>query len=326
MANTTISPNMNMPVPTVAVDPGPDWATNVDASLSIVDSHDHTPGKGVQITPNGININADLPMSNNNLTTVRSVRFFPQGSPLALPADLGCLYESGVDLFYNDGSGNQVRITQSGAVSGASGTITGLPSGTASASFAGTTFAFQSATNTPASMNVGPVDIRQAVANGKGVTISANGAQPANFNLFLPTALPPDTQSSLVSDTSGNMSFVRFVGTTYSPTVTWSFAVTTIDSTWYYTVLGTLVTVIGQNRVTILTNGTTFSSVTLPISLTTGLSIAGTIAAKVDGSGFVGISTIDASGATLAVPRQTIGTYSSGDVVTLVFNFTYGAF
>lgn len=214
MANTTISPNMGMPIPVVGQDPGPDWATNIDSSLFIVDSHNHSAGQGVPITPDGLNISTDLPMNGNNLLTTRSVRFLPQNSPLANADDLGCIYESGVDLYYNDGSGNQIRITQSGAVTGATGTITGLPSGTASASFAGGTFTFDSATNTPATMAVGPLIIGRQVANPKTVTITPNAAQPSNYGLTLPIALPA-TSGLLQSDSTGGLSFlINQTGTT----------------------------------------------------------------------------------------------------------------
>jgi hypothetical protein len=173
----------------------------------------------VPITPQAITINADLPFNANNAATLRSVRFSPQGGIINGASDLGCLYENGVDLYYIDGAGNQVRITQGGSVTGASGTITGLPSGTASAAFAGSTFTFQSATNTPATMNIGTIVLGQTVASGKNVTIAASGSQTANYNLTLPTALPTTFQSAAVSDTSGNLSFLAIQTTTYTPTV-----------------------------------------------------------------------------------------------------------
>lgn len=203
---------MSLPVPVVGEDPGEDWATNIDACLGAIDSHNHSSGQGVQITPNGLNINTDLPINDNNITTVRSVRFSSQVSPINGVADLGCLYESGVDLYYNDGAGNQIRVTQSGSVSGSAGTITGLPSGTASAAYAGGAFTFQAATNTPAALNVGPTTIAQAVANGKGVTISPSVSQAANYNLTLPVALPIST-SFINLDASGNMGTVATTGT-----------------------------------------------------------------------------------------------------------------
>ena len=50
MPNTLPSPYMGMPVPVPGVDPGPDWAQNIVASLGIADAHDHSTGKGAPIT------------------------------------------------------------------------------------------------------------------------------------------------------------------------------------------------------------------------------------------------------------------------------------
>lgn len=198
MANTTISPNMGLIIPVVGTDPGPDWANNLNASLTTLDGHNHTPGYGVQITPSGLNINADLPLNNNNATLIRTVRFNPQSSTPSNPNDLGCLYESGVDLYYVDGSGNVIRITQSGSVAGATGTITGLPSGTASASFASSTFTFQSATNTPAFLSSGPVAIGNNTVGSPQVTVFPPSAIATNYSIFLP---PIPSINSLVSIT-----------------------------------------------------------------------------------------------------------------------------
>lgn len=210
MADTTITPNMNLPVPVPSTAPGPAWATNIVADMYAVDGHDHTSGKGVPITPNGLNINADLPLNENNLTEARTVRFSPQGAALADPADVGCLYEVADDLYYNDGAGNQVRITQGGAVTGATGTITGLPSGTASASYAGGTFTFESATSTPATMAVGPIKTGAAITSPFTVTVSASASMTANYALTYPVDAPTANQI-LVSDGSGNLSWTRGV-------------------------------------------------------------------------------------------------------------------
>ena len=82
MSNTTISPNMGLPVPVVGTDPGPDWANNINACLSVIDQHNHTSGQGVPIPSAGLNINSDLPFNNNNGISYRSVRFFSQGAPI----------------------------------------------------------------------------------------------------------------------------------------------------------------------------------------------------------------------------------------------------
>lgn len=199
---------MLLPVPVVGEDPGPQWATDINSCLGAIDSHNHTTGQGVPITPAAININTDLLMNGNNLTTARTVRFNPQTGTLSGLSDLGCLYEVNADLYYNDGAGNKIRITQSGSVTGSSGTITGLPSGTASASYSGGTFTFQSATNTPAAMNVGNVIIGQEVASGYNVTLEASPSQAANYVLVLP-AVAPNSNQVLISDGSGNFTWTR---------------------------------------------------------------------------------------------------------------------
>ncbi len=268
MPNTIISPSMLMPVPVVGVDPGPDWATNVNACLSIIDSHTHVAGQGELIPVAGLDINADLPINGHNIITIRSLRFTPQGSPLALATDLGCLYESGVDLYYNDGNGNQVRLTNGGSPAGATGTITGLPSGTASASYSAGTFTFQSATNTPASMSFGPIKIAQPVTNGKGVTLTPNVAQAADYGLSLPVALPAAT-STILSDASGNLSFSLFTSGNYTPTFTTGTNTNSVTpKKAFYTRLGTgsVVTVFGSVDVDTAGPGNVVMRFTLPIA------------------------------------------------------------
>lgn len=204
MSNVVISPDMSLPVPVVSVDPGPDWATNINACMSGIDSHDHSVGKGVQITPSGININAALSMNSNNLTNANSLGMVSLLS--ALTSLLQSLQVVGVDLYFIDGVGNAVRITQGGTVTGSTGTITGLPSGTASASFAGGTFTFQSATSTPATMNIGPIVTGAAVASSKTVTIGASASQPANYALVWPLAQGA-ASTVVANDGAGNLSF-----------------------------------------------------------------------------------------------------------------------
>lgn len=203
MATFTLTPNMNLPLPTIGVDPGPDYATNQNNATLILDAHNHSPGSGVQVTPAGLNISSDLSFGSNNATNLRSTRFTSQPSALSGLLDIGCLYESGVDLYFNDGNGNQIRITQSGSVTGSAGTITGLPSGTASASYSAGTFVFQSATLTSANVDGQSFILRNNSASSKGLTLSPPAAMASDFSVVLP-ALPAATGFVQI-DTSGNM-------------------------------------------------------------------------------------------------------------------------
>lgn len=236
MANYVTSPNMSLTIPIAGQDPGPDYANNNNGCFLILDGHDHTSGKGVSITPAGLDINVDLSFSGNNATALRSVRFNPQSSVIGGASDINCLSVSGVDLYYNDGNGNKVRITQSGSVTGSSGTITGLPSGTASAAYVSIngTFVFQSATNTPANLDGASLILRDQTANSFGVTLNAPSSLGANYGLVMPQI--PGQQSFVSLDTSGNLgttvtsAMANVVGTTM--TVAGADAIgATMDST-----------------------------------------------------------------------------------------------
>lgn len=193
MATTTSSTYMSLPVPVVGTDPGPQYATDINSCLTLIDAHDHTVGSGVQITPAGLNINSQLTYNNNHAIAFKSVRFSAQVAPLAGPADLGCLYESGVDLYYNDGSGNQIRITQSGGITGTSGSIANLTSPASAIYVSGSqTFVWQSAANTPANMDGGSFIFRNITASSNGITVSAPAALASNYTITWPT-LPAST-------------------------------------------------------------------------------------------------------------------------------------
>lgn len=204
MANTVPSSNMNMPLPVVGVDPGPDYATDLVSCLTILDGHDHSAGNGVAISPDGLNINSDLSFNNSNLTQARSLRLYPQSVALSAPTDIGCLYEVGDDLYYNDGSGNHVRITQSGAVAGTPGSIANLVSPASATYVSGTsTFVWQSDVLTPANMDGASYIFRNLTASSFGLTLSPPNAMGANYALVLPSL--PASQKFMTLDASGNM-------------------------------------------------------------------------------------------------------------------------
>jgi hypothetical protein len=201
MPNYTLTPLMQLPNPTPGVDPGPDYANNLQASLNIIDQHNHSPGSGNIINPNGININTDLAFNSNNATLLRSTRFVPQASPLALSTDLGCLYVSGVDLYYNPANSTTgIQITSGGSVNA---TSSGIASGTATASFSGGVLVVDSNTATPANIQGGSLLLGNNVANSKYLTLSPPSSMAANYSLVLPS-IPASTQF-LTLDTSGNI-------------------------------------------------------------------------------------------------------------------------
>jgi len=199
-----ITPNMNLTLPVPTVTLGPQYAFENNTAFEVIDEHDHTPGAGVPITPDAININADLPFGNFNATNLRSSRYTPALSPLSLPSDLGCVYVSGVDLYYNDVSGNQIRLTQAGSIISGGGNITGLVA-PASASYVSLngTFVWQSNTNVAANLDAASVILRNTTVSSFGLTLSPP-TLAGNFTITLPT-LPGSGTKFLRINNTGTM-------------------------------------------------------------------------------------------------------------------------
>lgn len=198
--SNTITPNMSLTVPSVGAESGPDYAFDINGDLSILDAHDHSPGAGVQITPAGININSALTLNSNFLTNVAGITLTAQSSTPAV----NTVYESGNDLFFVDGVGNNVRLTQSGAVAGTPGSIANLvPPASASYVSGTSTFVWQSGVNIAASMDFGAATFRNLTPNSTfGMTLQAPASLGADFTLTLP--LPPASTSVVTMDSSGN--------------------------------------------------------------------------------------------------------------------------
>ncbi len=117
MPNTVISPNMTITVPVTGVDPGPDWASRIQTALfTTIDAHNHAAGNGVQITPAGLNINADLPFGSFNATALRTSRYTSQAVALNLGSDVGCLYNVLGDAYWNNAAGTAIQLTKNGVV------------------------------------------------------------------------------------------------------------------------------------------------------------------------------------------------------------------
>jgi hypothetical protein len=192
---------MNLPVPVVGGEPGPQYAQDVNNSLGIIDQHNHSNGSGVQITPNGLNINASLPFNNNLATALAGLTLVAQASA----APINTIYESGVDLYYVDGLGNNIQITKSGSLAGTPGSIANLAS-PASVTYvsASQTFVFQSNTNISANLDAASILMRNISPNStNALTLQPPAALGSNYAITLPS-LPPG-QQIMTLDNSGNM-------------------------------------------------------------------------------------------------------------------------
>lgn len=203
MAGESTSPNMLLPIPGVGVTAGPQYATDLDNCLTIIDGHDHSPGHGVPINQNGIELTGALNFRGQAASGLEAVVFQSQS---VAPSLLGALYEdAGGDLFYIDGLGRSVQISQNGSIVGTSGSITGLPSGTAGVAYLSGTYTFSSATNTPASIKAGTYLMGQSGVSGSNyLTLQPPSAlSSGSYTLTLPPI--PGSQAFLSVDTSGNI-------------------------------------------------------------------------------------------------------------------------
>lgn len=191
------TPNMRLALPVPGVTPGPTYATMQNTAFTAVDAHDHTSGKGVAVPSAGINVNADLAFNDRAATNLLASVYYDQPAALSTLTDAPAVYSTGGELTFNDGAGNVVPITSHGSVVGSAGTITGLPSGTASASYSSGagSFIFKQATNSAAYTDTGPVIIRDTAvgASIKGVTLKSPVSLAADYSITMPGGLPAST-------------------------------------------------------------------------------------------------------------------------------------
>lgn len=195
---STLTPNMNLIESTVNVDSGLNWETNLNASLTIIDGHNHSPGYGVQINPAGININSSLSFNNNSAIALQASVFTQQLSLSTLNA---VYVKSDGNLYYNDGAGNSIQITTGGTVNA---TSSGISSGSATASFVSSVLVVNAASNTPANIQGGSILLGNNTPASKFLTLAPPAAMAANFTLTLPST--PAQTNVVTLDSSGNFS------------------------------------------------------------------------------------------------------------------------
>lgn len=205
----TVSPDMNLPIPNVGTEPGPNYAFDVNNCLTLIDAHDHTPGKGVPITPDALNINASLDMQDQSLINTQSVVFFLQNAQTSVSNSL-YVFPGGEspalpDLWYYDGV-TQIQITKAGTVNASAASIPGE-------SYSGGTFFWKqgAGSTVPANFDIGSITLRPNIASTtNGTTISGASSSAVSLQLpnasvnLLPTGLPASSVLVYI-DSAGNI-------------------------------------------------------------------------------------------------------------------------
>lgn len=110
---------MGMTVPTAST-PGQQYANDItNALLYHVAPHTHSGANnldGYQLDADGLALTQDIQFNNTNADALRSVRFQAQPSVLTGIQDINSIYDVSGDIWINDGNGNNIRVTENGAL------------------------------------------------------------------------------------------------------------------------------------------------------------------------------------------------------------------
>ena len=128
MAETSTTTYMSLTLPTPGERLGPTWASDLNTALTAIDAHDHA-SVGRQLGSAAIGIDADLSftvVTSTSTTAYAATNMKYLGMSLntspstALPAasypNIAFAGGTAGDLYFNDGSGNQIQLTAAGVL------------------------------------------------------------------------------------------------------------------------------------------------------------------------------------------------------------------
>jgi len=103
-------PNMSLITPTLGGDSGT-WDDKINACFVLIDSHDHTPGKGVKVPVAGLNINDNISLAGSYaLQNIYSLDFSAVSAPNTGTKRL-FVSSSDNELYWRTNSGSNVKLT-----------------------------------------------------------------------------------------------------------------------------------------------------------------------------------------------------------------------
>jgi hypothetical protein len=196
---------LGVTAPTVSVTAGPTYATQVNAFLAALQTVVEA-----KVTPSGMDMNADLSMlSSGTYSRLKDALgvSFNNGSLLSATTYPTTLYFSGGELYANDASSNQVKITNGGAVNvSASGGITGSGYGSSSVEVnwdsGNVAYRMRSGSGANSFADVVCDDVLLNDGSGNYLTIAAP-AMAADYTATLPNAVPASNNTLLTMATTG---------------------------------------------------------------------------------------------------------------------------
>lgn len=289
---------MNIDLPIVQTTLGPTWANMLNIAIgTVIDQHDHSTGKGVKVTPAGLNINQDLSFAINNATNLRSTRFNSATTPFSQVADANCVYVVNGELYYRDAAGNNIQLTSNGGINiSSTGTIGGdygQPGVLASVTYSDSTktFSFTRSSAVGADIICSSIKVADPSVGAQAITIQANSSAIA-YSIILPDTITATNQSLVTIDTSGQLNY-------------------TTELTANLTIGGNI-QYLGGNTISgdIIRSGTTTGGTYDNITLTNSTLSSNTFSGTNTNSGTISGGTI--SGATLSGTITNSGTISGG--------------
>jgi len=178
---TTNFMNLDLPTPTVTL--GPQYATDNNTAFTLVDEHDHTSGKGVAVPSSGLNINANLSFGGFKPFELLATQFNSQGATLVGAGNINSVYVTGGNLYFTNGSGNAVQLTDGGSLVSTPATFSTLEITSINSNLtisAGATFVFIATDTSGGAIQI-DLPLAANVANGRVYAIK-DSAGDANAN------------------------------------------------------------------------------------------------------------------------------------------------
>lgn len=204
-------PNTGVITPTLNGDAGT-WDTKLNDALANYDSHDHSIGKGVRITPAAININADLPLNSSwGITAANRITFASVANPAVNKSTFVSDGTGGLvanELYWISNTGTAVRMTNGSALNVAA--FTGGIGGDyaavgAAVAFddAGDRYTFKQQSNVWARLASGDVRLFETgTSESIFVGLAAPAALAGSYTITMPLTAPGST-SLVQMDSSG---------------------------------------------------------------------------------------------------------------------------
>lgn len=207
-----IGTDLGIDLPTPGGDTGV-WGTNLNTELQkVIDAVE-----GGTQTSVGLEVDAAIPMAGYDLEDAGALFFRNKSSAFSTAS---CVYERSGELYFNDSSGNQVKLTAGGSinaagVAGIGGDYGGSDPAAATYNAANSKFVLVSDPNVPASLEVGTLRIgRSGETSPNVVTLQSASSLAAGYTITLPAAVSAANGSLVTMSTAGALA------TTMAPSVT----------------------------------------------------------------------------------------------------------